>query len=126
MTDTNYVSIHHASLLVKDLVIACEFYGHVLGLQENKNRPDLGYPGAWFDIGSQQLHLLQLSNPLDGVVRPQHVGRDFHFAIYIRDINEIVDKLNKANITFTRSRSGRTALFCRDPDNNGIEFIQIQ
>jgi glyoxylase I family protein len=113
------------SLLVNDLVVTAEFYNHVLGLKENTSRPDLGYAGAWFDIGSQQLHLLELPNPGEGLTRPEHAGRDFHFAIYIKDINEIVKKLNNAGITFTRSRSGRTALFCRDPDNNGIEFIQI-
>ena len=125
LADTNYVSIHHVSLLVNDLDTATHFYSKVLGLELNKNRPDLGYAGVWFDIGSQQLHLLALPNPGEGILRPEHVGRDYHFAIYIRDINKIVDKLNKAGIAFTRSRSGRTALFCRDPDDNGIEFIQI-
>lgn len=125
MTDTNFVSIHHVSLLVENLATSLDFYGRFLGLEENRNRPELGYTGAWFDIGSQQLHLLELPNPGQGIARPEHVGRDFHFALYIKDINEIVEKLDNADIPFTRSRSGRTALFCRDPDNNGIEFIQI-
>jgi len=125
LTDTNFVSIHHVSLLVEDLAISTDFYGRFLGLKENKNRPALAYAGAWFDIGSQQLHLLELPNPAQGITRPEHVGRDFHFALYIKDIKKIIDKLDDADIPFTRSRSGRTALFCRDPDNNGIEFIQI-
>lgn len=29
-------------------------------------------------------------------------------------------------IPYTRSRSGRTALFCRDPDGNALEFIEIE
>ena len=124
MLESNYLSIHHVSLLVADIDLAMHFYQQVLGLQQSTNRPDLGFPGAWFDIGQQQLHLLQLNNPAKGLERSEHVGRDFHFALFVKDINKIIDKLNKEGVNFTRSKSGRQAVFCRDPDNNGIEIIQ--
>ena len=31
--------------------------------------------------------------------------------------------LEKEGIDYTMSRSGRQALFCRDPDGNALEFI---
>jgi glyoxylase I family protein len=31
--------------------------------------------------------------------------------------------LDGARIAYTLSRSGRAALFCRDPDGNALEFI---
>lgn len=35
--------------------------------------PELPYPGAWYDLGGgQRLHLMCLSNPDTGIVRPEH------------------------------------------------------
>ena len=34
----------------------------ILGLQQI-DRPDLGFPGAWLQLGAQQIHLLELDNP---------------------------------------------------------------
>jgi glyoxylase I family protein len=34
--------------------------------------------------------------------------------------------LEKAEIKFTRSKSGRRAMFCRDPDANALEFIEVK
>ena len=50
----------HASLLVSDTRRSVEFYRNILGLNPNQSRPDLGYPGAWLDIGEQQIHLIEL------------------------------------------------------------------
>ena len=43
----------------------------------------------------------------------------------VEDLQLIIDKLKHARMAYTLSRSGRTALFCRDPDNNTLEFIQV-
>lgn len=116
--------IHHASVVVKDTDIALAFYCNVLGLKVNDSRPDIGYPGAWLDVGAEQIHLLELDSvdPCGG--RPKHVGRDRHTAFYLDDIEALMQRLEQANIDYTTSRSGRKALFCRDPDGNGLEFIQ--
>lgn len=114
----------HASLLVNSLEIALEFYCKILGFEERSDRPDLGYPGAWFQLGEQQIHLMQLPNvdPLMG--RPEHGGRDRHLALAVDSLDELKERLAAANIPFTTSRSGRPALFCRDPDANALEFVQ--
>ena len=118
----------HASLLVSDLEKALEFYGRVLGLEIYPERPDLGYPGAWFQIGEQQLHLLQLPNhdplPAPSQGGPIHGGRDRHLAFSVDSLDEIKRRLAEENISFTVSKSGRDALFCRDPDANALEFVQ--
>jgi len=40
------------------------------------------------------------------------------------NLSVIEKRLKRMSINFTRSQSGRLALFCRDPDGNGLEFIQ--
>lgn len=121
---SSFVAIHHASLLVSDTGRALAFYRGVLGL-EQVDRPDLGFPGAWLSVGAQQIHLLELPNPdpVDG--RPAHGGRDRHVALLARDIMGIRGRMDAADIPYTLSRSGRPALFCRDPDGNTLEIIEI-
>ena len=121
---TEITRLHHCSVLVRDTKLALGFYQDVLGLPVNHGRPDLGYPGVWLDIGNQQLHLLELPNPdpVDG--RPQHGGRDRHVALVVKDLEWLIARLEQAGTEYSLSRSGRRALFCRDPDGNALEFIQ--
>lgn len=55
--------------------------------------------------------------------RPEHGGRDRHVALSCPDLDGLIARLEVAGIPYTRSRSGRAALFCRDPDGNAIELI---
>ena len=117
------MGIHHASLLVADTARALAFYRDLLGLAVIAERPDLGFPGAWLRVGAQQIHLLELPNPDPVTGRPDHGGRDRHLALHVQDLDGLAGRLEQAGIPFTRSRSGRAALFCRDPDGNALEFI---
>ena len=120
----NILGIHHCSVIVKELDEAVEFYVNILGLKKNPQRPQLGYPGAWLDAGEQQIHLLQIPNPDPTEGRPEHGGRDRHVALAVRSMDKIVSKLEEAGLDFSVSKSGRRALFCRDPDNNAIEIVE--
>ena len=120
------LSIHHVSLVVADTEKSLSFYSGFLGLEECNGRPELGYPGAWLQIGEQQIHLLEVPNPDPVVDRPEHGGRDRHLAMSVENLQEIEQKLTDSNISFTRSKSGREALFCRDPDGNGVELIETK
>jgi len=120
---TNIYSLNHASLIVANLDISLKFYREILGLQQ-VDRPDLGFPGAWFQLGDQQIHLLELENPDPITGRPEHGGRDRHVALNAISLTPLQDILNKAGIVYTMSKSGRRALFCRDPDGNAIEIIE--
>lgn len=115
-------AIHHVSLLVADTDRALGFYRDLLGL-EVIERPPLDFPGAWFAIGEQQLHLLELPDPDSGVGRVDHVGRDRHLALCVGGLSELEGRLQAAAIPLRSSRSGRNAIFCRDPDGNGVELI---
>ncbi|KAK9909689.1 hypothetical protein WJX75_006113 [Coccomyxa subellipsoidea] len=124
-----YNGLHHVGLLVEDLERSLEFYMGVLGLELNPARPDskLPYRGAWLWIGSEMIHLMQLPNPdtLDMDKRPQHGGRDRHFCIGVQSIEPLVERLEQAGVPFTKSMSGRPALFFRDPDMNVLEIGEM-
>lgn len=117
--------LHHVSLIVEDLNIAMAFYDELIGLDIDNSRPDLGYPGAWLTLpGEQQIHLMQLDDPDKNSSRPEHGGRDHHIAFSVSSIDDIANSLENLEMSYTRSRSGRKALFCRDPDGNALEFIE--
>ena len=125
MNDNQIIKLHHVSLIVKDINIALGFYTEVLGLRIDKTRPDLGYPGAWLILpGQQQIHLMQLDDPDKNSERPEHGGRDHHIAFTIQSIDNLIKSLEELDMSYTKSKSGRRALFCRDPDGNALEFIE--
>lgn len=119
------IAMDHCSLVVANTTKALEFYSGILELGLDITRPDLGYPGAWLIVGDKQIHLLELPNPdaIDG--RPVHGGRDRHLALQVSDLNRVIIKLQSKEIDFSRSKSGRAALFCRDYDGNAIELVEI-
>lgn len=116
-------TLHHASLVVADTAVSLRFYCDVLGMQQT-DRPDLGFPGAWLQLGAQQIHLLELENPDPTTGRPEHGGRDRHIALSVPDLEPVREVLDKNGIAYTLSKSGRKALFCRDPDGNALEILQ--
>lgn len=125
MSEKIILNLHHVSLIVEDLNIALAFYQEVLGLEIDKTRPDLGYLGAWLTLPrQQQIHLMQLDDPDKESERPEHGGRDRHVAFTVNSIDCIAATLDALEIPYSKSRSGRKALFCRDPDGNALEFIE--
>ncbi len=118
------MNIAHIGLIVSDMGRAGLFYEQVLGLRRIK-RPDLSFDGIWYSLeDGQQIHLMLLDNPYIGCEKPEHGGRDHHVALQTDDYDAIRQRLDAENITYTTSKSGRSALFCRDPDGNTIELIQ--
>jgi len=123
---SDVTALLHAGLLVSDLARAKAFYESVLGLRVYPGRPDLPYPGEWYELGGgQQLHLMQLPNPDAGIARPEHGGRDRHIALAVADMAALKSRLEAAGVKYTASKSGRVALFCRDPDSNTLECVEV-
>lgn len=115
--------LHHVAIIVEDMERSARFYDGVLGLARDP-RPDLGFPGIFYSLGNgQQLHLMQIDNPYEGNTRPAHGGLDLHFALATGDLDGLIERLDREAIEYTRSRSGRAAIFFRDPDGNAIEVI---
>ena len=121
----NISAILHTTFLVADLARSREFYEGLLGLVPDASRPDLGFPGIWYALNErQQIHLMRLPDPEAGLVRPEHGGRDRHVALAVDDVDALAARLEAAGVVYTRSKSGRAALFCRDPDGNALEFVR--
>lgn len=116
-------ALHHASVIVADTEVSLRFYRDILGLQQ-VHRPDMGFPGAWFQLGEQQVHIMELDNPDSTTGRPAHGGRDRHFALTVSELQPVREQLDDSGIAYTLSISGRKALFCRDPDGNAVEIIE--
>ncbi len=115
----------HVGLLVADLDRSAAFYEQVLGLKRAE-RPNLGFPGIFYRLeGGGQIHLMKLPDPCLGCERPRHGGRDDHLALGVHDLETVRARLHAHGVRHTLSRSGRKALFCRDPDGHAIELMQL-
>lgn len=125
--DIGFLSVHHVGILCENLERSLDFYQNLLGLEINEARPDdkLPYRGAWLWVGSEMIHLMELPNPDPLTGRPEHGGRDRHTCISIKDVSKLKAVLDKAGIPYTLSKSGRPAIFTRDPDANALEFVQL-
>ena len=93
-------SLDHCSLIVADTSKALDFYMGILELKVDESRPDIGYPGAWLQVGDGQIHLLEVTDPYASVNRPDHGGRDNHLALRVSDLELIVRRLQQAGISF--------------------------
>ena len=72
------------------------------------------------------IHLMEVPNPdpTSLSARPAHGGRDRHSCFGVQSCAELAEKLTAAAVPFTRSASGRAALFFRDPDGNTLECAE--
>lgn len=116
----------HVSIIVKNAQASLAFYQRLLEVTLLQ-RPDLGFPGYWVDLyAGQSLHIMQLPNPNDDTQRPEHGGRDYHFALRVDTIDGYAEKLDQMGMAYTLSQSGRKALFVKDLDNNAFELFEYK
>jgi catechol 2,3-dioxygenase-like lactoylglutathione lyase family enzyme len=116
--ELSVVGVHHVNLMVDDLDAAHRFYVEVLGFTPI-DRPDFGFPGAWYAMGAHQLHL-QL---VDG--RPPQVGQ--HFALEVSDVDAAAEVLEARGVELLRldlARGAGRQAFLNDPAGNLIELNQ--
>jgi catechol 2,3-dioxygenase-like lactoylglutathione lyase family enzyme len=117
--------LHHVSVCVTDLARARRFYGEVVGLRELP-RPDLGFPGAWYAVGTtQELHLIV--HPPSKTMRgtPEIDGRDGHFAFRVASYEDTLAHLRTHGVALIESPRNATPwaqIYVTDPDGNVIEF----
>lgn len=112
------LGIHHTNVRVDDLDAARIFYVDVMGFEELK-RPDFGFPGAWFQMGADQLHLQTSDEP------ETKIGD--HFALLVEDCAACADELEARGIDVLRldpTPGAGIQAFVRDPAGNVIELIQ--
>lgn len=107
--------LHHASVRTADLERSRKFYEEVLGLRAIE-RPDMGFPGAWYGLGDAQLHLIALPKYGDGID-----PTDPHFAIEVADFGETRRTVAAAGLPFVEIGD---VLWVKDPDGMTIELRQ--
>ena len=113
----------HAAVLVSDLERAEHFYGNVLEL--SKVERVLKYPGAWYQVGEFQIHLIVAPNSAPAELKnPEKWGRNPHIALCVADLDSAKSQLIHHACPIQMSASGRAALFTQDPDGNIIELSQ--
>lgn len=112
--------VHHVAVCVTDVDAARRFYTDVLGFAERPDRPDFGFPGAWLDVGGQQVHLMQVAEMPPGAARQ-------HFALRVDDLDAAVAAIEAHGVAVYRAdytpQAGHQA-FLQDPSGNGIELNQ--
>ncbi|WEJ61578.1 VOC family protein [Thiomicrorhabdus lithotrophica] len=120
------IGLDHVSIIVKDAEASLAFYQGLLGVTLLE-RPSMAFPGYWVNLfEGQSLHIMQIDNPNENTIRPEHGGRDYHFALRVDSIDEYAEKLKSMKLPFTLSESGRKALFARDLDNNAFELFEYK
>ncbi len=112
----------HTAILVSDLEKAEYFYTTILGL--SKINRILKYPGAWYQVGDFQVHLIQDTNIKTELQNSEKWGRNPHIAFSVTNLNEAKTQLLADGYPIQMSASGREALFTQDPDGNIIELSQ--
>jgi glyoxylase I family protein len=114
----------HTALLVSNLEQAERFYGTVLGLQK-VNRV-LKYPGAWYQLGEVQVHLIVDAAFSSTLQNAEKWGRNAHLAFAVADLDAAKTQLMAHGHPVQLSASGRAALFTQDPDRNVIELTEVR
>lgn len=116
--------LHHVSISVTDLARAKRFYGALLGLQEIE-RPPFDFPGAWYELGDRQLHLIVHTSPRGLRGTTEIDPRDGHFAVRVRSYGEAVEHLRAHGVPVRESPRNPTPwaqVHVTDPDGNVIEL----
>lgn len=124
-------NIDHVTLVVADLERSRKFYCDLLGMQQ-VTRPGFHFPGMWFQIGVQQIHLIETradSAPAGFPAPPEYVrpGRTFHYAFEVNDATQVIPILQAHGVEVkgeARHRpDGCLQTFCYDPDGHVVEIF---
>ena len=125
-------TLHHVSLPATDLERSKRFYRDVLGLAEIQ-RPPFDFPGAWFALGDDQLHLIVH----DGATLRGAKGldsRDVHFAVRVESFRTALERLRSEGYgedadddalrikVSPHATAGFPQIYVLDPDRNVVEI----
>ena len=122
------LTFDHITLVVADLDASRAFYVDLLGMAEVP-RPDFGFPGLWFQVGTAQVHLNiaseEAGRPGQGDMGATRPPQGVHFAFSVPDCDVAVEQFIDAGIAIEagpRSRpDGARQAYVRDPDGYLVE-----
>jgi catechol 2,3-dioxygenase-like lactoylglutathione lyase family enzyme len=113
--------IHHIAISIppEHHVAAVRFYRDVLGFQELDVPASLAHVPiiTWFQIGKDELHLLEEPNNANGARR--------HVCFEVDDLTAFRTRLENAGEQTETGDPipGRPRFFCYDPAGNRLEFL---
>lgn len=113
--------IHHHSVPVQDMERAVAFYRDVLGLTEiaiPSTFPAAGLHVRWFQIGTQQIHLMP--------AKEREPPSPRHIALAVENAQAARTFLQGRGIQVDEATPipGADRFFIADPDGNRIELIE--
>lgn len=110
--------LDHVAIVVTDVERARAFYAGVLGLREIPRPRSFDFPGAWFQVGPEVIHLL-------GQAAPDARGRR-HFCVRVGDVHAAARVLGARGLPVAWDTKykieGVDRFFTEDPDGNRIEI----
>jgi catechol 2,3-dioxygenase-like lactoylglutathione lyase family enzyme len=127
--------LDHGGLLVSDVDRSVRFYVDALGLQQVARPSTFDTPGAWLQVGAQQLHLIGETEPGRAQeMTPSYdhaevvIGYGTHLALDVEDLDAAVARAAAAGVhppgeVFARG-DGVKRVFFTDPDGHVIELMQ--
>jgi len=99
------------------------FYGDLLGLVPIE-RPELGFPGAWYRAGACEVHLIVPFEGADLGSAPSQINPfAVHTAFAIDDYARVLERLKAAGIAVLETSPEMGQMWVQDPDGNVIELI---
>jgi catechol 2,3-dioxygenase-like lactoylglutathione lyase family enzyme len=116
-SDWSIQRIDHVAINVSDMPRARAFYGGILKLKEVPRPKSFDFAGAWYRIGTVDLHLISRGE-VDALSRR-------HFAFWLSDVHAAAKSIESAGVTVTWDTykiDGIDRFFVRDPDGNRLEF----
>ena len=134
--------LHHVSVPVANIETARRFYVDVLGFEEDPQRPNFDFEGAWFTLGDRSVHLI-VPKPGTATFRTGKGidSRDAHFAIRVASFAGAIAHLESRGYRRTsepnaaptadnplpmrvnaKSNAGFPQIYVLDPDRNVIEI----
>jgi catechol 2,3-dioxygenase-like lactoylglutathione lyase family enzyme len=122
-------SFDHITLIVDDLDASREFYVDFLGMTESP-RPDFEFPGAWFEIGTVQIHVTCASE-LAGLAgwgdrHVKSISRGHHFAFTVNDFDDAMSVINSRGLKIGDGPKcrpdGAKQVYIYDPDGHLVEI----
>jgi glyoxylase I family protein len=120
------LAAHHMSFPVRDVERSRVFYGTVLGLAEKPRPPLLAamFPGAWYQAGACEVHLIQYPDTMDvGTPPPTLNPMARHAAFAIADYQATLAYLHARGIAVLETNPEVGQMWVRDPDGHIIELI---
>jgi catechol 2,3-dioxygenase-like lactoylglutathione lyase family enzyme len=127
--------IDHGGLLVSDVERSLRFYVDALGLEEVPRPSTFDTPGAWLQVGEQQIHLIGETEPGRArAMTPAYdhaeivIGYGTHLALAVEDLDAALARAAAAGVhppgeVFARG-DGVKRVFLTDPDGHVIELMQ--